>query len=237
MQIDLHIGEVTANDTDPEKEFGIKVRIDSIEIGKVFPELIYPFFQPNFFKVPDVGQTVLIVLPADIPLDSFETEEIALNEFADTAFYLLRGFDSSNDGKPLPDLVNKNYPKRSGFWLKNGTVILFDETKKQEAIWIRLTDGKEGIVINNKGITIFSSQKIRLGDGIATEAVHKGNTANADLSTFLTTWLGLLTGLSASLDPATVAYATAMKLPGTGPVDLLKSLLPNWLSTKTFVDI
>jgi hypothetical protein len=238
MQIDVHMAVVTANDTDPEKEFGIEVRIDSVEFEGTFPVLVYPFFQPNFFKVPDIGQTVLVVLPADLPLEGFEGEEVAMNEFADQAFYMLRGFDSSKEGKPFADFVQENYPKRSGYWLENGTMILFDETQNDEAVWIRLTDGKQGIVVNNKGVTLFSTKKVRLGNGIANEALHKGNQANADLLTFLNAWIGLLTTLStSSLDAGVIAYANAMKLAATGPIEILKAALPGWLSQKTFVDV
>lgn len=237
MNVDVHIGIVVANDTDPEKEFGIEVRIDSVSFDAKFPVLVYPFFAPNFFKVPDIGQTVLVVLPADLPLEGFGGEETALNEFADQAFYMLRGFDSASAiGKMHPDMT-VNYPKRSGWWFQNGTIILVDETKGSEEIWIRLTDGNEGIKITNKGIAILSNVKIRLGATTATEALHKGNQANTDLLSFLNAWLALLTPLSTSIDPAVIAYANAMKLAATGPIEILKAALPGWLSQKTFLDI
>lgn len=238
MNVDVHIGIVSANDTDPEKEFGIEVRIDSVSFDEKFPVLVYPFFAPNFFKVPDLGQTVLVVLPADLPLEGFEGEETALNEFADQAFYMLRGFDSASAiGKMHPDMTT-NYPKRSGWWFQNGTIILVDETKGSEEIWIRLTDGNEGIKITNKGIAFLSSTKIRLGDSIASEAAHLGTTMNGNLNSFLLAWQSLLKTLGgASLDPATVVYANAMSATTVGPIDILINQLPSWLSQKTFLDV
>lgn len=230
------MGIVSANDSDPEQEFGIEVQIDSIDPGSVFPEIVHPFFSQNLIKAPDIGQVVLVVLPADLPDGGFEGEEIALNEFSENAFYLLRGFDSSTIGS-VPAILKQNYPKRSGFWLQNGTVIVFDETKGEETILIRLTDGAQGITIDKDGVTILSQQKIRLGDGVATEALHKGTQANTDLLSFLNAWLALLTPLSTSIDPAVIAYANAMKLAATGPIEILKAALPGWLSQKTFLDI
>lgn len=236
--IDLHIAEVVANDVqaDPEKEFGVKLRIDSALLGQDWPEIAYPFFPPNFFKIPAVGEMVIAIIPADYPENSIEGEEVAMNEFADSVFYMLRGFDA-RDGKPFPDLL-KNYPNRSGFWLENGTMILFDETKGQETVLVRLTTGKEMLVINDKGFTVFSQTKIRLGSGLAAEALHKGTLMNANLGTFLTAWLGLLTTLGGtSLDPATLTYANAMVAAGVGPLPVLLTQLISWLSTKTFIDV
>ncbi len=236
MLMDFHIAQVSANDenVDPEKEFGIRVRIDQLTPGVDWPEIAFPFFAPNFFKVPEVGEFVLVALPADLPLGALAGEETAINQFPDQIFYFLRGFDQG-EGAPIAEL-KQNYPRRSGFWLQNGTLILFDDTVGQEQIWIRLTTGKEAIVINNKGITLWSTVKIRLGNGAALQAVHKGTQMNLDLSTFFSSWSAALTTLAtggAATEPFAAAYATTTST----ALAILVAALPNWLSIKTFVDV
>lgn len=235
MLMDFHIAQVSANDenVDPDKEFGIKVRVDQLLPGEDWPATAFPFFAPNFFKIPEVGEYVLVALPADLKEDSLEGEETAINQFPEEIFYFLRGFDQQ-DGAPIAELKD-NYPRRSGFWLQNGTLLLFDDTTGQEQIWIRLTDGKETIVINNKGITLWSQTKIRLGNGSATQAVHKGTLMNTNLSTFFTAWSAALTTLSGggATEPFAAAYATATNT----ALATLIGQLASWLSIKTFIDV
>ena len=231
--MDFHIAQVSANDVDPDKQFGIKVRIDQLLPGEDWPEIASPFFAPNFFKMPEVGEYVLVALPADLGEDALAGEERAINEFPEEIFYFLRGFDH-REGAPIAELLD-NYPRRSGFWLQNGTLILFDDTVGQEQIWIRLTDGKETIVINNLGITLWSETKIRLGNGTALQAVHKGTQMNVDLSTFFSAWTGALTTLAggSATEPFAAAYATTTNT----ALAILVAALPSWLSIKTFVDV
>ena len=134
MLLEAHQARVMANENVDRgnKEFGIKIYL--IAERSEYPEIAYPLFPANFMKIPDVKQIIEVVLPADTE------DEVGINEFAHHCFYTGRVFDRE-DGKPPAELL-KNYPKRCGFWTKDGSIVYIDETKGSAEIMLRLGDGK-----------------------------------------------------------------------------------------------
>lgn len=229
MLLESHLARVVANENvDQSKEFGVEVYLFS-ELGK-YPEIAFPLFPSNFMKIPDVKQIIEVVLPADTE------DEVGINEFAHHIFYTGRVFDRK-DGKPPAELL-KNYPKRCGFWTKDGSIIYIDETKGSAEIMLRLGDGKGNagnnfISIKDGRIAIVDTKTV-LGAESASESIVKGTQMNSDLNTFYGAWSGALTTLSGftATEPGAAAYATSTNT----ALGILISALLAWLSTKHFVD-
>lgn len=132
MKKENTVARVTS-DNDPAKAGRIKVAVQSMDGGE-YPEWLEPVFQPGWFGVPSVGETVEITLP--------EGEDIV--EFADEVKYLGVVFDGAH---PAPDDFKENYPKRRGFFNPSGHLLLFDDDDG-----IVLTVG--ALAGNNIGVTI-----------------------------------------------------------------------------------
>lgn len=210
------------------KEFGIEVFL--IAERAKYPEIAYPLFPANFMKIPDVGEIIEVILPADTE------EEVGINEFAHHIFYTGRIFDRKK-GKPPAELLT-NYPKRCGWWTKDGSIIYIDETKGSAEIMLRLGDGKGNagnnfISIKDGRIAIVGTKTV-FGAESASESIVKGTQMNSDLSSFYGAWSGALTTLAgfSATEPGAAAYATTTNT----ALATLISALSGWLSTKHFVD-
>lgn len=141
MLVDVHLGVVMVNDSDPDKAFGIEVIIDSILPDNVWPELCKPIFPPNSAKAPDVGQIVECLVIAD-EHDESGWSDLGVENEPDFCFYTGRIFDLTDEGK-IPDDLKVNYPKRAGlFWDADGTIVYYDATKNAKEFMIALTDKK-----------------------------------------------------------------------------------------------
>jgi hypothetical protein len=226
MILDVHLGVVMTNDQDQDKEFGIEARIDSLIPDEVYPVIIKPLFPANMVKVPDVGQIVEVIVPADEE-DEFGESSYAGVEFAEHIYYRNRLFDS-NKGK-VPDELRQNYPKRAGMWFDNGALIIVDETKNREFILLRLK--KNGALIKIE-VDSDGNELIRIGSDTASEAILKGTTFVSNFNTFLTTWRTAMTALQGAVDPIVATYATTMSTALT----TLAGQTNSWRSIKRFID-
>jgi hypothetical protein len=223
MLLDTHLGVVMTNDKDPDKEFGIEARIDSLVPDEIYPIIVKPLFPANMAKAPDVGQIVEIIVVADEE-DEFGESSYGVTEFTDFIYYRGRTFDS-NKGK-IPNELKQNYPKRAGMFFDNGTLIIVDETKNQETILIRLKSNGPLIQLQTVG------DKILIGSTSAAEAIIKGTTFGSNFSTFMTTWITAMSALTGASDPIVSTYATTM---GTA-LSTLAGQVNAWKSIKRFID-
>ncbi len=156
--MEQHLGIVMANDTDQDKRGGIKVQADTLLNGFEYPDLFYPIFPPNMFKVPENGEIVEVIVIGDFDeQDPSDDGDLGTVEFSDYCFWTGRVFDSS-DGKIPPEL-KVNYPKRSAiFWNKDGTIIYYDATKNAKEFTIILTDKKTLIRMKEDEVYIQQDQ-------------------------------------------------------------------------------
>lgn len=141
MLVDVHLGVVMVNDSDPEKAFGIEVMINSLLSDNIWPELCRPIFPPNSAKAPDIGQIVECLVIAD-EHDESGWSDLGVENEPDFCFYTGRIFNLTEEGK-IPDDLKINYPKRAGiFWDADGTIVYYDSTKDAKEFMIALTDRK-----------------------------------------------------------------------------------------------
>ena len=253
MILEEHLAIVTNNEKDPDLQYAIEVKCDSIGTeGGILPVLAKPIFPPNFLKVPDVGQTVKIFVLANT--DDDEGEQSGSIDFPDFVYYDHRILDQSK-GK-LPADFKKNYPRRAGMWFKDGSILYFDETKGQKEFIIKLTTGNNFFQITESKITIDQNgTKIELENGTMTttvntskiggssaaEAMLLGNVIYDAFVALVGTasppsgWLGAATTLGTAADPtgaAAQAYGNTM----VTVLGTFFSTLANWKSSKHFLD-
>ena len=140
--MESHIGLVMANDTDPDKQFGVECRIDTLLPGEVYPIIVKPLFAPNGIKVPDVNINIEVIVPADDNHGFPGERDLGQLDFVEEIYYTGRLFDVTNEGK-VPQELLVNYPKRSGLlWDLDGTVIYYDSSNGNTEFKVKLTDGK-----------------------------------------------------------------------------------------------
>ncbi len=220
--------------------------------GQIYPILAKPMFPPNMLKIPDVGQIVKVFVIANDRDDDLE-DDMGLVDFPDFIYYDHRIIDTQTNGQ-LPADFKKNYPKRCGMWLADGSLFYFDETKNQKEFILKLTDGNNFFQITESKIVIDQNgTKIELENGTMTTTVNTSKfgassanvpimlgTAGTDMNTYIT-----------SLNAAITAYLAGSPPYAAPPVDpnhalflgAWKALLTtlgaatgNWPSTKHFVD-
>lgn len=249
MILESYPAIVMANDdkTDPNKEFGVSVRIDLLMPDDVWPEIAYPIFPPNFAKAPAVGQQVEVVVMADVPDPEYSTEvELGSVNYAHHIFYTGRHFDT--DKGKIPAILQQDYPNRCGWWLEDGTMIWMNQAKNKKEINIRLTDGKTFIQLKEDEILLQqNTTTISLKNGVITmtdsQTKMGGSGANIPLvlgpmTTAMTTlfgaWLTAIQALDASggTPAGVVAYAQAMDT----AIAAIQGTLSNWNSGKHFAD-
>jgi len=235
MILESHLAVVVANENvDPEKQFGVKVLISSISVDDEYPAIAYPLHPPNFVKIPEVKEVIEVLLPGDISEEGGDVEEVGVNEFPDFCFYTGKVFDKLEGNVPA-DLL-KNYPRRSGWWLNNGTIIYMDDTKGQQEIRIKLTTGNQFISIKDNQLAIVHSTKLVYGSEQAAEQMLKGTLVITNFAAFLIAWqVKLATLLTSTLDPGVAAYANLLSgLPAD--ITTLQGQINAWKSIKHFID-
>jgi len=158
MIMEQHLGVVMANDTDPEKRGGIRVRVDTLLTDFEYPDLFYPIFPPNMFKVPENGEIVEVIVIGDIDeLDPSDDGDLGTVEFSDYCFWTGKIFDTVKG--IIPKELQVNYPKRSSmFWHEDGTIVYYDATKNAKEFTIVLTDKKTLIRMKEDEIYIQQDQ-------------------------------------------------------------------------------
>lgn len=175
--VESHLATVIDSAADPEKMFAISVQIDSLLPGEIYPELAQPLFPPNFMKIPKSGQIVECVILAP-EINSSELGEagedgLGPEEFADFIYWTGRIFDLKEGN--VPSELKTHYPKRTGWWTDNGSIIYMDDTKGSLEIALVLQGGNNYIRIKENqieiqlGSTIYvklSNDRIELVKGV-----------------------------------------------------------------------
>lgn len=247
MIVDVHLGIVMVNDSDPEKAFGIEVGIDSLLPGQVYPVIAYPIFPPNQVKIPDVGQIVEVIVVADGSGDG-EPEDLGTVDYADWLFYTGRIFDSQ-DGKVPADLQT-NYPHRAGlYWNADGTIVYYDDSDGKKEFVISLTDKKNFVRMKEDEIFVQQDQTTvqlkggkvvitcnasEIGAAGASHPILLGDTVKTDLDALLAAWAtAIINGIAAlGTEPGAAAYFNGLQ----SSVNDLIAATANWPSTKHKVD-
>lgn len=154
-----------------------------------YPEWISPIFNGDCFFPPNVGDTVMLLIPED---------DGDFVEFADEIYYLgVIRFEETT----APTRLLYSYPKARGIVTPAGNYIVLDDSKDNEFVSIGAADG---VPIHAKKNTIH------LGSELANQPLVLG--------TELVTWLGnLCTALKAhalvTTDPALTTAVDTLLLP------------------------
>lgn len=136
-----HAARVT-NVEDPEKRGRVKVVCASIlgDEDSELPGWVVPMLQWGWFIVPEIGEEVDIELP-----DSTNTDENRFEQITAAASYTWTGarawVKTDEADRSVPDEVGKNYGKRRMFKTPAGHVLMFDDTKGQEQVYLQWTNG------------------------------------------------------------------------------------------------
>jgi Type VI secretion system/phage-baseplate injector OB domain len=229
----VHVGKVLDND-DPAKRGGLKVQVDDLEDGTALRggEFVPPSFP---FAGSNVGFFFLPAKGALVEVEVESDEEKATEELSPRWRAVLY-----TDADKIPSEFLSDQTNRGG--IKVGSeVLLFDQKKTLLAL---------------------ISSNVRLGEEDASHPVMRGDTYNAELSTYLTaedayqtlsiadvaawkalltTWAGLPAG-AALLGSDANAWATAMQTTNTAlaaggsvwkaAILAFKAKVATWLSTK-----
>lgn len=173
---------------DPAKAGRILCRMAELD-DATYPEWISPIFNGDGFFPPNVGDTVMLLIPED---------DGDFVEFADEIYYLgIIRFE----GTTAPTRLLYSYPHARGIVTPAGNYVVLDDTKDSEFVSIGAADG---VPIHTKKDTIH------LGSELANQPLVLG--------TELATWLGnLCTALKAhavvTTDPALTTAVDTLLLP------------------------
>jgi len=248
MMVETHLGVVMVNDSDPEKDFGIEVMIDSLLPDTVWPEICRPIFPPNIAKAPDPGQIVECIVIAD-EFDESGWADLGVENDPDFCCYTGRIFNSTKEGK-IPADLKTNYPKRAAlFWDADGTIVYYDSTKNKKEFLIALTDRKTFIRLKEDEIFIQQNQNswqmkggkivttvdaTEMGAAGASEPILLGNIVHSAFTAFLASWQTEIAtwGAIPPLDPGAATYLTNI----AASITALQNTLSNWRSSKHKVD-
>lgn len=249
MILEEHFAIVLATNRDPSKQYAIAVQVDSILEDAEYPELAKPLFPPNFVKMPKEGQQTSVLVPA---IEDGEEDEgdSGVGEFPEHIFYTGRIFDDK-EGR-VPSELKTNYPKRSGWWMDNGTIIYMDESSGNGEIALVLAGGSNYVRIQEQKVEIayggnklifndtevaVVTPKLSLGGENATFSAIKGTNGATgflfDFGALLTAWNAAIATLAGSSgSPADVlAYAASMQT----ALGVILPLVVNWPSTQVFL--
>lgn len=179
MILENHIAFVLNVTDDADKTFGIKVQLDEIIPGEEYPEIAYPLFPANFIKMPKPGQQVEVVVPAQEVLAEPGEGTLGVEDFPEFIYYTGRIFDLK-DGKP-PAELKANYPKRTGWWLEDGTIIYLDETDGSKEIALVLAGGDNFLRIKEQELTAQLGAQVQIKlTPTAVEAKFQSETIKLD---------------------------------------------------------
>lgn len=232
---------------DPDKQFGVRVQIDEILAGEEYPVVARPLFPANLIKSPKPGQTIEVLTVGKEGGEFDEGDEsLGPEEFAEFCYYTGRIFDLK-DGK-VPTELKTNYPKRSGMWTDDGSIIYMDDTKGSLEIALVLQGGTQKIGIK-ENILFFDSIKVAIGAEGADEPILLGKqmgdaSVSGSLAKFLTDWTTATTAVKTTLnalvasppvDPTALANALNTWINALSVSQGLLAIA-SWLSTKTFID-
>lgn len=250
MILEEHIATVLDTKRDQNKHYAIAVQVDSILENMEYPELARPLFPPNFVKMPKEGQQVSVLVPAKGAGEEDEAD-LGVEEFPEHIFYTGRIFDDKEGN--VPSELKTNYPKRSGWWMDNGTIIYMDESQGNGEIALVLAGGQnyvriqeqkvelayggKKIIFNDTEIAVVTP-KASLGGENATFKAIKGTDGAGgflyDFGVLLTAWRTAANTLAGSSgDPTAVkAYGAAVK----AALDIIIPLATTWPSTKVYIE-
>ena len=249
MILEEHLATVLATNRDQNKQYAIAVQVDSILEGAEYPTLAKPLFPPNFVKMPKEGQQISVLVPAK-EIGEEDEASSGVGEFAEHIFYTGRIFDDKEGN--VPSELKTNYPKRSGWWMDNGTIIYMDESQGNGEIALVLAGGQNYVRIQEQKVEIaYGGKKIiwndteiavvtpraSLGGENAQFSAIKGTDGSSgfllDFGILLTAWRAAANTLAGSSgNPAAViAFGTAMVV----ALDLTIAEVATWPSTQTFL--
>jgi len=143
MKVQITKGTVT-NIDDPAKAGRIKVHLAELG-GRETPDFIDPVLPSGWHWLPEVGDTVQVLLPED--LDD-------LVEFPEDIRWSGVLYDQEH---PVPADLRSEYPRRRGFRTKAGHLLVIDDTNDKEEI--SLTHKNKMLFgITNDGVFIGSKK-------------------------------------------------------------------------------
>ena len=245
MLMESHIGLVMANDTDPDKQFGVECRIDSLLPGEVYPVIVKPLFAPNGIKVPDVNVNIEVLAPYDDEHGFPGERDLGQLDTVDEVYWTGRFFDVQDDGK-LPAELLTNYPKRAGLlWDLDGTIIYYDSSDGNTEFKVKLTDGKtffslkpDEVVIQQDTIKFELKNKKMITTVDGSEIGAPGANHPIPLADLLKTFLETVqSGFGASHTHTYVSPVHAGPVIATGgPSPSMPAVPSDWLSTKHFTN-
>jgi hypothetical protein len=177
---------------DPAKAGRIKVTLAEMD-GDTYPEWINPVFPSGWVMMPEIGDTVEIIMPDG---------EDAI-EFAEEIRY--RGWVLS-DVFSVPKEFQTNYPRRRGFKTVAGHLLIFDDTPGSELI---------SLSFKGKHLLNMTTQGIYLGSASASEPLVLGNLWKSGMDSFLTAFVAhthtTSMGPSGPPDPGSIAGAESVR--------------------------
>jgi hypothetical protein len=167
----FHVTKGKVKDINDPAKAG-RIMCELSEFGGDYPDWINPVFPGMWFTIPDVGDTVFIIMPV--------MEEVI--EFADEIYYLgvIRTQEQTLPKEEPGEFSGDAYPERRGLRTKSGHTFVFDDTT-----------GVEEITISFKGVIdfIFTSDGIRIGTGDAGEPMVMGTLWQTLVDSFMTNFL------------------------------------------------
>ena len=247
MRIESHIASVMSVTDDKDKMFAIRVKLDEVIPGESYPELAKPLFSPNFIKMPKPGQQVEVIVRADDPEEEAGEGDMGVGDFPEFCYYTGRIFDLK-EGQ-VPAELKTNYPKRSGWWMDDGTIIYMDETNGSKEIALVLAGGQNFVRIKEQELLIqFGAQIIKLdsagftvtdtttkiGGAGANNPLVKGTETIAAMTALFSAWttaIGNLAG-SSGLPADVLTYAGVM----VTALSTVTGTLTTWASAAHFQD-
>lgn len=132
MEMERKLATVTGMDKDPAKAGRIQVQFEDTE-GQTYPEWVDAVFPAGWFIPPEVGDVVVLEIPAGGEIMEFPREVHYVGK--------LGSKDQAADG-----LFKTNYGKRRGFKSKGGNFFYLDD--KDKAVVIQ-TNGGHSVTLDD----------------------------------------------------------------------------------------
>lgn len=153
-----HAAKVVSTD-DPEKRGRVRVACSGVlgDEESDLPMWVEPLLPWGFFLVPDVGETVEIVIDTCGEQDEVFGQTSMENPDPKwlAARYYQKDENEEGDRKVPADFTSKNYGKRRGFKTPAGHVLIFDDTSGDELVSLTCAYGPKA----SRKTTVLSMDK------------------------------------------------------------------------------